>query len=86
MYYTNGMPASSEARFWCFRRQSGWLTPRAIALRIVFDQNVPVGVRRKLALVVLGSNIWPGVREHAAAWRSDSGQSRCGKLPCNLPP
>lgn len=96
-----------------------WLTPRATALRIVFDKNVPVGVRRflskhqvrtfaemnwppqlengkllqaaessgfdvmvtadqniryqqnltgrKLALVVLGSNIWPVVRDHAAA-------------------
>jgi hypothetical protein len=61
-------------------------------LRILFDNNVPVGVRRflvrhevrtvvemnwppqsqqnltgrKLALVVLGSNIWPIVRAHAA--------------------
>ena len=96
-----------------------WLTPTATALRILFDKNVPVGVRRflpghdvrtfvemrwhpqlengellnagetagfdvtvtsdqniryqqnltgrKLALVVLGSNIWPIVRDHGAA-------------------
>lgn len=96
-----------------------WLTPRVIALRILFDKNVPVGIRgflsghevctfadlawhpqlengellkageasgfdvmitadqnirfqqnlagRKLALVVLGSNIWPIVRSHREA-------------------
>src|ERR1700730_9284516 len=95
-----------------------WLTPRVTALRILFDKNVPVGVRRflfkhevhtivelqwpgqlengellrvaeqsgfdvmvttdqniryqqnltgrKLALVVLGSNIWPLVRLYEA--------------------
>ena len=93
-----------------------WRTPRVIALRILFDHNVPVGVRRflvkhevrtvtemswppqlengellmaaetaafdvmvtsdqniryqqnltgrKLAMVVLGSNIWPIVRDY----------------------
>ena len=96
-----------------------WITPRATALRVVFDKNVPVGVRRflsghdvhtfmemhwhpqlengellkageaagfdvmvtsdqniryqqnltgrKLALVVLGSNIWPVVQNHGLA-------------------
>jgi len=95
-----------------------WPTPRVTALRILFDKNVPAGVRRvllkhevrtfvemlwhpqlengellklaeeegfdllvtsdqniryqqnltgrKLALVVLGSNIWPVLREHSA--------------------
>jgi hypothetical protein len=95
-----------------------WHTPRVTALRILFDKNVPVGVRRflpehevhtvvemqwldqlengellkvaeesgfdvlvtsdqniryqqnltgrTLALVVLGSNIWPVVRDHGA--------------------
>jgi hypothetical protein len=41
-------------------------------MRVFLDNNVPVGVARLLshhtvALVVLGSNIWPIVREYAAS-------------------
>jgi hypothetical protein len=107
-----------------------WLTPKAIALRILFDKNVPVGVRRflsghdvrtfvemqwhpqlengeilkageasgfdvmvtsdqniryqqnltgrKLALVVLGSNIWPIVRDHGAMITAKVDAARAG--------
>jgi hypothetical protein len=49
-------------------------------MRVFLDNNVPVGVARLLshhtvALVVLGSNIWPIVREYAASILASGGGS-----------
>lgn len=118
-----------------------WRTPRAIALRILFDHNVPVGVRsflnkhevrtiiemgwppqmengellkaaeaanfdvlvtsdqniryqqdarnRKLALIVLGSNIWPIVRNYAVEIAAEVEAARpgsCAFIEMQLPP
>jgi hypothetical protein len=55
----------------------------AVDVMITSDQNIRHQQHltgRKLALVVLGSNIWPIVRSHGAAIAARVGCSRAGKL------
>ncbi len=59
---------------------------------VTADQNIRYQQNltgRKLALVVLGSNLWPMVREHAAAIAAEVGRATPGSyhfIPMPLPP